>query len=610
MYNANQNVNAMKKIFLGSCLLFVFTTGFSQTADTTRGSIPSSAEIEIGQAKLRISYYSPAVRGRIIWGGLVPYDQVWVTGAHSATTIEFSAPVEINGKEIKGGKYALFTIPSKNEWTIIINKNWEQHLADEYAEKDDLVRLKVPVQESPLRERLRYSVVKLDEANAEVSIAWERVRVTFPVKFLPSKRTYKIPKLSSGAKASHDMNMPGMSMMSHAFSKNLPMNRNGSGTGWLPDATPMYAWMTSKNSWNYMLHGGLFIRQNWQNISNGYSYGDKQFDAPGWMMGMAQKTIGSNGLLLVRAMVSSDPITVGGHGYPLLFQTGESYQGEALVNRQHPHDLISELAVGYTQKVNDDVDASIYIGYPGEPALGPTAFMHRISSINNPDAPLGHHWQDATHITFGVATFGIRYKQFKIEGSSFTGREPDENRYNFDKPKFDSYSYRLSYSLNQNFVFQASRAFINSPEALEPIENVKRTTASVIYSKRNSGKNLFTAALVWGHNDGGDGHKEQSVLFESNYQAGKQAIYGRYEWIQKSAHELELTALGDEILPIQSLTIGTNRTIASWLQTDIALGAQGTFSFITPALESYYGTNPISAELYIRIIPRLMSMSM
>ena len=117
---------------------------------------------------------------------------------------------------------------------------------------------------------------------------------------------------------------------------------------------------------------------------------------------------------------SIDPITVGGSGYPLLFQTGESYHGSPLVNRQHPHDLFSELAVGYTQKINDDMDATVYVGYPGEPALGPTAFMHRISSINNPDAPLGHHWQDATHITFGVATLGFRYKKFKIDGSSFT----------------------------------------------------------------------------------------------------------------------------------------------------------------------------------------------
>jgi Protein of unknown function (DUF2911) len=601
----------MKKLILGFNLLFAFSLGFSQTADTTRGSIPSSAELQLGKAGLRINYYSPAVRGRIIWNGLVPYDQVWVTGAHSATTIEFGVPVEINGKEIKGGKYALFTIPSKDEWTIIINKNWEQHLADEYSEKDDVVRIKVPAQESPPRQRLKYSIVKVDDSNVEISISWEKVKVTFPVKLLSSKRTYKIPKGSTGAMKidpNMNMSMPGMTMMTHAFSKSLPMNRNGSGTGWLPDATPMYAWMKSKNSWNFMGHGGLFIRQNWQNINNDYKNGGKQFDAPGWAMGMVQKEIGRNGLLLLRGMISIDPITVGGSGYPLLFQTGESYKGNPLVDRQHPHDLISELSVGYTQRINSEVDVSIYIGYPGEPALGPTAFMHRISSINNPDAPLGHHWQDATHVTFGVATLGLRYKKFKIEASSFTGREPDEHRFDFDKPRFDSYSYRLSYAPNQNFVLQASHAFIKSPEDLEPDQNVNRTTASVIYSKKRSGNNLLTAALVWGHNTESFGHQEQSILLESNYQTGKQAVYGRYEWVEKSTDELQLFSLGDSILPIQSFTIGTNRSIASWLKTDVAIGAQATFSFLSSELETYYGTNPFSAEIYVRIIPRLMSM--
>jgi len=221
----------MKKILLAFSSLFVLVAGHSQIVDSTRGSVPSSAEIEIGNAKLRINYYSPAVRGRIIWGGLVPYDQVWVTGAHSATTIEFGVPVEINGIQIKGGKYALFTIPTKNEWTIIINKNWEQHLADKYDTRDDVVRIKVPVQETSLRERLRYAIVKVDESNVEITIAWERVRVSFLVKLLSTKRTYKVPKSSLGAAANQQMNMPGMSMMTHAFSQSLPMNRNGSGTG-------------------------------------------------------------------------------------------------------------------------------------------------------------------------------------------------------------------------------------------------------------------------------------------------------------------------------------------------------------------------------------------
>jgi len=369
----------------------------------------------------------------------------------------------------------------------------------------------------------------------------------------------------------------------------------------------MYAWMQHKGSWNYMWHGGLFLRQNWQNFNNNFANGGSQFDAPGWAMGMAQKNVGAKGLLLIRAMVSVDPITVGPSGYPLLFQTGETYQGAPLVNRQHPHDLFSELAVGYTQLISDDVDVSVYAGYPGEPAIGPTAFMHRISSINNPDAPLGHHWQDATHITFGVATFGVRYRKFKIEGSSFTGREPDEHRFNFDAPRFDSYSYRLSFAPNSHFTMQASRAFIHSPEALEADEDVWRTTASVIYSKQKSGDRLLTAAAVWGLNDAGVDHREQSFLLESNYQAGAQSVYGRYEWVQKSSDELQISAVSDTLYSIHSLTVGSARTLASWLNTDIALGAEATFSFQPAELEAYYGSKPTSAEVYLRIVPKLLN---
>ncbi len=165
-------------------------------------------------------------------------------------------------------------------------------------------------------------------------------------------------------------------------------------------------------------------------------------------------------------MFSLDPITAGGEGYPLLFQTGESYKNQPLVDRQHPHDLFSELSVSYSQALSSKSDVFAYVGYPGEPALGPAAYIHRPSGFFNPDAPLTHHWVDATHITFGVATLGVRYGNVKIEGYSFTGREPDENRYDFDKPLFDSWSGRLSYNLTASWALQASHGFIKQPELL------------------------------------------------------------------------------------------------------------------------------------------------
>jgi hypothetical protein len=151
--------------------------------DTTKKSIPSEAKKSIGNTNIKINYHSPAVRGRVIWGGLVPYDAVWVTGAHNATTIEVGNDFQIGDKTIPVGKYALFTIPGKEEWTVIINKNWDQHLADEYAEKDDVVRIKVKPQTThEVAERLKYEIDQTGERGANIIISWEKVRVPFHIE--------------------------------------------------------------------------------------------------------------------------------------------------------------------------------------------------------------------------------------------------------------------------------------------------------------------------------------------------------------------------------------------------------------------------------------------
>ncbi len=145
--------------------------------DTTKKSIKCAAVGKIGTANIRINYYSPGVRGRVIWGGVVPMDEVWVTGAHAATNIEIDKPFVVAGKKIDAGTYAIFTIPSNGEWTFIVNKNYQQHLTDEYDAKDDLVRLKIkPVVTEHVTERLQYFI----EADKLV-IAWEKIRLEVPV---------------------------------------------------------------------------------------------------------------------------------------------------------------------------------------------------------------------------------------------------------------------------------------------------------------------------------------------------------------------------------------------------------------------------------------------
>jgi hypothetical protein len=401
--------------------------------------------------------------------------------------------------------------------------------------------------------------------------------------------------------------------MSHAFSRYLPMSRNGSGTSWNPDATPMYGSMFMIRDWYFMAHGEVFLRYTNQDIFEAGTRGDSKFDAPNWFMLMGQREIGRRGLFHANLMLSLDPITEK-TGYPLLFQSGETYKGKPLVDRQHPHDLISELSIAYTHAFSRNTDVTAYFGYPGEPTIGPTAFMHRISAMNNPDAPLGHHWQDASHIQFGVATLGFRYKKLKVEGSNFTGREPDENRYNFDKPRFDSYSYRLQVAPSENFVLQFSQGFLESPEELQPEEDVTRTTASVLYSKMLKPETHFTSALIWGHNKKED-HAEHSILLEGNYQCRKMAYYGRYEFVQKDAEELQLTedhgggehAHGD-LFNVQALTLGTNRILAKCCVLNLALGLQATIYRPDKDLHDVYGEWPISGQVYLRLVPNLMQM--
>lgn len=400
--------------------------------------------------------------------------------------------------------------------------------------------------------------------------------------------------------------------ITHSFSLNLPITRNGSGTGWLPDSSPMYGYMATSRKWLYMFHGNIFIRYNHQDITNRGSRGGEEIDAPNWIMGMGQRRVGERGLFRFSAMLSFDHFITGGNGYPLLFQTGETYKGQRLVDRQHPHDLFSELSIGYSHMVNLNTDVFFYLGYPGEPALGPVAFMHRVSSLNNPDALLGHHWQDATHITFGVATIGLRYKIFRIEASSFTGREPDEERYGFDKPRFDSYSFRVSINPNSNLAFQVSQGFLKNPEGLAEKEEVKRTTASIIYNfplfpllRRNYN---FSSSLIWGFNNSSDGHKEHAVSFEPAFQLNKWAIYGRHEWFQKSSEELNIKQ-DHKQYNLQAYTVGLNYTLFRELGTNFTIGAQGTAYKNPDDLYSVYGKNPLSAEVYIRISPRVMNMA-
>jgi Heavy metal binding domain len=401
---------------------------------------------------------------------------------------------------------------------------------------------------------------------------------------------------------SHDSGAAEMEMRSTVDIAD-PMSREGSGTSWLPDSSPMYGrtFMFGENM--LMLHGTIFPR--YTNVST--RRGDDRIDAPNWFMAMYSHPLGDSAQFGARLMMSLDPLTEDGRGYPLLFQSGETWHDQPLHDQQHPHDLFDELSISLSQKFDHDLSAYIYFGYPGEPALGPPTFMHRPSAMDDPDAPIGHHWQDSTHVTFGVATAGLVWHSIKIEGSIFTGREPDENRYNFDQPDFDSYSGRLSWNPTRNLALQVSFGYIKSPEAFDPELNRHRTTASAIYNLPLGKDSNWSNTFVWGqNNDTGQG-KTQSFLVESDYQRGRNTVYFRWEHVGKSGEELVLNPAADtRVFPVSAYTLGYVRDLSHGNGVDIGLGTQFTINNRPDTLDRYYGTDlGYAFEFFLRIRPSI-----
>ena len=228
--------------------------------------------------------------------------------------------------------------------------------------------------------------------------------------------------------------------------------------------------------------------------------------------------------------------------------------------------------------------------------------------MDNPDAPISHHWQDSTHITFGVATLGAVWRDLKVEGSIFTGREPDENRYDFDQPRFDSFSGRISWNPTPNLALQVSHGYLKSPEALEPATNQHRTSASAIYNQPLGNDSNWSTSLVWAQDRNTGERASHSFLVESNYQRGRDTIYARWERVEKSGHELVLAEVDrDRIFPVSGYTVGYVRDLLHGDGIDIGLGGQFTLNDLPASLDRYYGSGlAYSYQVFFRIRPSLM----
>ena len=393
----------------------------------------------------------------------------------------------------------------------------------------------------------------------------------------------------------------------------ISMGQMGSGTSWQPATTPMYMWFKYSKGWLLFFHGDVKMGVN----SQGGPRGVTKFESQNWFMPMAFKRVGP-GTLQLRAMFSAEPFTFSGGGSPELFQTGETYKGRPLTDAQHPHDLFMELAATYTVPLGERGTWFAYFGYPGEPALGPTAFMHRWSASENPSAPLAHHLQDSTHITFGVFTTGFTYRWFKFEGSVFNGREPGENRYDFDAGPWNSRSFRVSFAPNKNWEMQWSYGLLKSPEALEPDTDQRRMTASISYNKPFNRGN-WASSLIWGRNHlyGGDVTANlNAYTAESTVQfLDRNYLYTRLELVDKNellnAEDRARIGITDHHpnFRIGAYTFGYARDVWNTDKLSVAVGGDFTFYSKPAALDPIYGSNPTSYKLFVRIRPSKMGMS-
>src|SRR6266513_4109871 len=376
------------------------------------------------------------------------------------------------------------------------------------------------------------------------------------VVFLSVGPTVRPSDLSAQMDMQHPMEM-------QAGPLGIPETRMGSGTSWLPDASPMHAAHHMLGRWTLMLHGKGFPQYAWQ----GGSRGSNQMGIVNWAMAVASRPLGG-GQLQLRSMLSAEPWTIGSRGYPLLVQSGESYHGAPLHDRQHPHDLFMELATLYERPVARNLGLSLYLAPVGEPAVGPVAFPHRPSTADDPLAPISHHWQDGTHITFGVVTAGVFTRSVKLEASWFNGREPDEHRTNFDYAgrRLDSYSARLTVNPGPRWSLSTWYAYLKSPEGLHPDESLHRIGAAALTTQPVGAKGTWASGLIYGANDQiGPGPLASSIVLESTVDLdGRNALFG--------------------------LAAG--------------LGVRGSVNFVPSSLNAVYGSRtPAGVAIYLRLQP-------
>lgn len=375
-----------------------------------------------------------------------------------------------------------------------------------------------------------------------------------------------------------------------------PMTREASGTAWQPDASVHEGLHVTRGPWSVMAHATLNGVYDWQEGPRG----DEMAFVSGMIMASARRGLGEAGTLNLRGMLSPDPF-MGKRGYPVLLAAGETADGiNPLIDRQHPHELVMELSASYSHRLSDRASAFVYGGLPGEPAFGPPAFMHRASIMDSPEAPISHHWLDSTHIVFGVVTAGVVLDNWKLEASRFKGREPDQDRYDIERPKLDSTAVRLSWNPTANLSLQGSWADVKSPEQLEPDEDQTKWSASGIYTVPFGDAGWWSTTAAWGRRST-DGESLDAWILESAAKPNAAwTVFARAERTQNN----ELTSVGGHHGPTYTVGKASIGAVRDWrLSERVSFGVGGlyAFNFVPDALEPAYGGDPNGAMAFVRL---------
>jgi hypothetical protein len=358
--------------------------------------------------------------------------------------------------------------------------------------------------------------------------------------------------------------------------------------------------MDMDTGWQFIQDGIVFAEFNHQSGARG----GNEFVVPNWWMGMASRKM-SRGQLTLTGMLSLDPATVGKAGYRELFQVGEALNGRPLIDRQHPHDFLMQLAAVWRVPLGEATGVTVAGGPAGEPALGPVAFMHRASAAENPTAPLGHHTFDSSHIAFGVVSVAVDHGPWVAEGSIFNGREPDEHRWGLELGRLDSVSGRLWYRPAAEWELQVSSGRLKNPEALEP-GNIVRSTASLSWTRQEGG-DFSAVSAGYGRNDTDHGARNAAFI-EATRHVGLTSLYGRFEGVQTETAVLLTERVADAPdAPVNdavfALTVGGVRDVVRVAGFEGGFGADLTWYGAPDSLRAVYGNHPFGFRVFFRLRP-------